>query len=43
MLKTYDVLGNITSATLPVNYKKMINDATLNEGCQIKSCFGVQD
>ena len=40
ILKTYDVLGNITSATLPVSYKKMINDVTLNKGCRIGGCFG---
>ena len=39
MIKTFDYLGNITSATLPVNYHKLLNSGELRKGDRIGGCF----
>jgi len=39
MIKTLDKLGNITSATFPVNYHKLINDKKMKKGDRIGGCF----
>lgn len=38
-IKTYDYLGNIASATFPVNFEKMIKDDTLKKGDYIGGMF----
>jgi len=40
MIKTYELLGNITTATLPLSCEKMLCDGTLVSGCRIGGCFG---
>lgn len=35
MIKTYDTLANITSATFPVNYEKLLNTGKLKSGDRI--------
>ena len=35
MIKTYDTLANITSATFPVNFEKLMNTGTLKSGDKI--------
>lgn len=35
MIKTYDTLGNITSATFPINYEKLLNTGKLKSGDRI--------
>ena len=39
MVKTLDTLGNITSATFPVNFKKLINNNEIKRGDKIGGCF----
>jgi len=39
MVKTLDKLGNITSATFPVNFKKLENDNMVKVGDRIGGCF----
>ncbi len=39
MIKTLDTLGNITSATFPINYHKLITDEKLKSGDRIGGCF----
>jgi len=39
MIKTYHLLGNITSATFPVGFKKLIQENTLSRGDKIGGCF----
>lgn len=35
MIKTYDTLGNITSATFPVNFEKLLNTGRLESGDRV--------
>lgn len=39
MVKTFDLLGNITSATFPVGYKKLLDSGLLKPGEKIGGCF----
>jgi 3-oxoacyl-[acyl-carrier-protein] synthase-3 len=39
MIKTLDKLGNITSATFPVNFKKLKDEGLVKEGDRIGGCF----
>jgi 3-oxoacyl-[acyl-carrier-protein] synthase III len=39
MTKTLDKLGNITSATFPVNFHKMVEDGVVKSGDKIGGCF----
>ncbi|MFT5179271.1 MAG: 3-oxoacyl-(acyl-carrier-protein) synthase III [Alteromonas macleodii] len=39
MIKTFDKLGNITTATFPVNFKKLCDDKEVKEGARIGGCF----
>lgn len=39
MIKTFDKLGNITSATFPVNFKVLCEDKNVTEGARIGGCF----
>ena len=39
MIKTFDKLGNITSATFPVNFQKLSNGGLVHEGDRIGGCF----
>ncbi|MBX2846853.1 MAG: ketoacyl-ACP synthase III [Acidiferrobacterales bacterium] len=39
MIKTLDKLGNITSATFPVNFRKMIDENKAKSGDRIGGCF----
>ena len=39
MIKTFDKLGNITSATFPVNFEKLINSDKVSSGDRIGACF----
>ncbi len=39
MVKTYDVLGNITSATAPVVFDKLRNTGKLKPGDKVLGCF----
>jgi len=38
-IKTFDYLGNIASATFPVNYEKLMNRDTFKPGSKIGGCF----
>ncbi len=40
MIKTFDKLGNITSATFPVNFKKLCDEYSPATGDRIGGCFG---
>lgn len=40
MIKTFDKLGNITSATFPVSFKKLCDDASVGVGDRVGGCFG---
>ena len=40
MIRTYPKLGNITTATLPVSFERLMNDDTIDPGCRIGGCFG---
>jgi len=39
MIKTFDKLGNITTATLPVGYDRLLNNGTVSKGSRIVGCF----
>lgn len=39
MIKTFDKLGNITSATFPVNFEKLANSDKVSAGDRIGACF----
>ena len=39
MIKTFDKLGNITSATFPVNFKKLSKNGKVSRGDRIGGCF----
>ena len=39
MIKTFDKLGNITSATFPVNFHKLCVEGQVNTGDRIGGCF----
>lgn len=39
MVKTYPYLGNITSATFPVNYEKLADNGKVQAGDRIFGCF----
>ena len=39
MIKTFDKLGNITSATFPVNFKKLLENRLVQAGDKIGGCF----
>ena len=39
MIKTLDKLGNITSATFPINYHKLLNEEKIKKGDRIGGCF----
>ena len=39
MIKTFDKLGNITSATFPVNFEKLMNNGKVSKGDRIGACF----
>jgi len=39
-IKTHHNLGNITSATFPVNYDKLLKNKKLTKGDRIGGCFG---
>lgn len=39
MVKTFDKLGNITSATFPVNFHKLVNSGKVKSGDRIGGCF----
>lgn len=39
MIKTLDKLGNITSATFPVNFEKLKKDGNVKQGDRIGGCF----
>jgi len=39
MVKTFDKLGNITSATFPVNYEKLMKSGKVKSGDLIGGCF----
>jgi 3-oxoacyl-(acyl-carrier-protein) synthase III len=39
MIKTFDKLGNITTATFPVNFKKLCDDEDVQLGARIGGCF----
>lgn len=39
MIKTYDKLGNITSATFPVNFQKLCQQGNASTGDRIGGCF----
>ena len=39
MIKTLDKLGNITSATFPVNFQKLVTENKVNKGDRIGGCF----
>ena len=39
MIKTFDKLGNITSATFPVNFEKLCAEGNVNTGDKIGGCF----
>jgi len=39
MVKTLDKLGNITSATFPVNFQRLIKDNEIKQGDKIGGCF----
>jgi 3-oxoacyl-[acyl-carrier-protein] synthase-3 len=39
MIKTFDKLGNITSATFPVNFRKLCDDENVVQGDRIGGCF----
>jgi 3-oxoacyl-[acyl-carrier-protein] synthase-3 len=39
MIKTLDKLGNITSATFPVNFKKLGDEEKVTKGDRIGGCF----
>jgi len=39
MIKTFDKLGNITTATFPVNFKKLMNESGVKSGDKIGGCF----
>lgn len=39
MIKTFDKLGNITSATFPVNFKKLTTDGIAKPGDRVGGCF----
>ncbi len=40
MVKTFHKLGNITTATFPVNFHKLLKNDTLSKGDRIGGCFG---
>ena len=40
MIKTLDKLGNITSATFPVNFNKLVEEQHVRSGDKIGGCFG---
>jgi len=40
MIKTFDKLGNITTATFPVNFKKLCEENQVIAGDKIGGCFG---
>ena len=39
MIKTFDKLGNITSATFPVNFQKLCVEEQVNSGDRVGGCF----
>lgn len=39
MIKTFHKLGNITSATFPVNFRKMVDSKQVQKGDRIGGCF----
>ena len=39
MIKTLDKLGNITSATFPVNFNKLVEERHVRSGDKIGGCF----
>lgn len=39
-VKTFDYLGNITTATFPVNFDKMLKSGKLEKGEKVGGCFG---
>jgi len=39
MIKTFDKLGNITSATFPVNFQKLCDEDNVTTGDKIGGCF----
>lgn len=39
MIKTYPTLGNITTATLPVSYHKLIKSGNVRSGDRVGGCF----
>lgn len=39
MIKTFDKLGNITSATFPVNFEKLVESGKVRKGEKISACF----
>lgn len=39
MIKTFDKLGNITSATFPINFQKMCKEYKVSSGDRIGGCF----
>ena len=39
MIKTLDKLGNITSATFPINFRELVNTTKVKKGDKIGGCF----
>ena len=39
MIKSYDFLGNITSATFPINYDQLVSDTDCKPGDRICGCY----
>lgn len=39
MIKSFDVLGNITSATFPVNHHQLMQDNRLKKGDRVYGCY----
>ena len=39
MIKTLDKLGNITSATFPINFRKLAKSTTVKKGDKVGGCF----
>lgn len=39
MIKSYDRLGNITSATFPINHYELMNDSRIKSGDKVYGCY----
>lgn len=39
MIKTFDKLGNIASATFPINFNRLPKNVKLRTGDKISGCF----